>query len=224
MVSISGLLASSDHPNSIGARFRKKRLAQFEKLFFDTFDANKPVQILDVGGTDYFWKHSELLKYPNIKITLLNLHKEHSDHPNINGVIGDATNLAEYKNLEFDLAFSNSVIEHLFTWENQTKMARELKRVAKKIFIQTPNRYFPIEVHYVLPLAQYWPKGLLFQTLTKTSLSRFRKWTAKEANDYIEEIRLLNEKEMKILFPDSIILKEKVFGMTKSLTAHDLFE
>ncbi|WP_288369624.1 class I SAM-dependent methyltransferase [uncultured Algoriphagus sp.] len=222
MFSISKLFASSDDPNSLGAYFRKKRLQQFEQLFFNQFDVNQQVKILDVGGTDYFWKGSSLLDHPKVEITLLNLHLEESSHPAIKSTTGDATNLQEYQENEFDLIFSNSVIEHLFTWENQQKMAAEIERVGKKHFVQTPNRYFPIEAHYALPYAQYWPEKLLFHTLTRTPLSRFRKWSSKEASDYIAEIRLLDEKELQRLFPSSEILKEKVAGLTKSITAHNL--
>ncbi|WP_332912525.1 hypothetical protein [Algoriphagus boritolerans] len=120
------------------------------------------------------------------------------------------------------MVFSNSVIEHLYTFENQRKMAAEVQRVGRKYFVQTPNKYFPVEAHYALPFAQYLPKKLLFFLLTNTKLSRLTRWESRAAQQYLDEIRLLNEKEMKSLFPKSKLLKEKVLGMTKSLTAHNL--
>jgi hypothetical protein len=118
--------------------------------------------------------------------------------------------------------FSNSVIEHLYTYENQVKMADEIQRVGRKYFIQTPNKYFPIEAHYAIPFAQYLPKSLLLFLLTKTRLSRMTKWKKEDAKQYLDEIRLLSEKEMKRLFPGSKILKEKSLGFVKSFTAHNL--
>ncbi len=219
---INDLFAPSDHPKSIGAKFRAKRLKKFEKLFFRNFKTENPVHILDVGGTASFWKGSQLPNIPGIRITLLNLHSEKSTHPHITSKIGDATSMKEFEDQKFDLVFSNSVIEHLYTFENQAKMANEIQRVGKKFFIQTPNKYFPIEAHYAIPFAQYMPKSLLLFFLTKTRLSRMNRWKEEAAKQYLEEIRLLNEKEMRLLFPGSKILKEKTMGLTKSLTAHNL--
>jgi hypothetical protein len=101
-------------------------------------------------------------------------------------------------------------------------MASEILRVGKSYFIQTPNVFFPIEAHYALPFAQYYPKGLLHLVLTKTKFSRLKKWSSAEASQYIAEIRLLNAQEMKALFPGASLLKEKVLGLTKSITAHNL--
>ena len=219
---INDLFASSDHPKSLGAKFRAKRLKTFEKLFFKNFNPEKPIHILDVGGTSYFWKHSQLPNIPGVRITLLNLHEEKSTHPHISAQIGDATSMEEFPDKNFDLVFSNSVIEHLYTFENQAKMADEIQRVGKKFFIQTPNKYFPIEAHYAIPFAQYLPKSLLLFLLTKTKISRMKRWEKSDAQQYLDEIRLLDEQEMKTLFPGAKIWKEKVLGMTKSLTAHNM--
>lgn len=214
--------SSSDEPGSLGAQFRRKRLAVFESLFFQNFDPTKPIKILDVGGTAYFWKESSLLSLKGVEILLLNLHEESSQHPQITGQIGNATSMPEFETDSFDLIFSNSVIEHLYTWENQQKMADEIQRVGKKYFVQTPNKYFPIEAHYALPFAQFWPKSLLRNILIHTPLSRFQKWSPEDAQQYLDEIRLLDEREMKTLFPKGSVLNEKVLGMTKSITLHNL--
>lgn len=219
---INDLFASSDHPKSIGAKFRARRLRKFEKLFFRTFNHQKPISILDVGGTSYFWKNSQIPNIPGVNITLLNLHLEKTKHPHINAQIGDATSMTEFQDKRFDLVFSNSVIEHLYTFENQQKMANEIQRVGKRYFIQTPNKYFPIEAHYAIPFAQYLPKKFLLFLLTRTKLSRFKRWTIKDAQQYLDEIRLLNQAEMKALFPGSKLLNEKVLGLIKSITAHNL--
>ncbi|MFN3996751.1 methyltransferase domain-containing protein [Algoriphagus sp.] len=221
MTFINDLFASSDHPKSLGAKFRANRLRKFEKLFFRNFNPEKPILILDVGGTDYFWKKSQIPNIPGVRITLLNLRLEKTTHPHINSVIGDATDMTEFTDKQFDLVFSNSVIEHLYTFGNQRKMANEIQRVGRKYFIQTPNKYFPVEAHYALPFAQYLPKSLLFMLLTKTKLSRFKRWKPQDAQQYLNEIRLLNAAEMKRLFPASKLLKETILGLTKSLTAHN---
>lgn len=222
MNSLHELFSSSDNPNSLGAKFRAKRLVKFEALFFSNFSNEREIKILDVGGTAIFWQNSRIPNSPGVQITLLNLHLEKSNHPNIKSIQGDATDMRGFSDKSFDLVFSNSVIEHLYTFENQKKMASEIQRVGKKFFIQTPNKYFPIEAHYALPLAQFLPKKVLFFLLTKTRLSRMHRWEEKAALQYLQEIRLLDEKEMIMLFPAGDILKEMALGFTKSLTAHNL--
>jgi 2-polyprenyl-3-methyl-5-hydroxy-6-metoxy-1,4-benzoquinol methylase len=219
---ISVLFDSSENPLSLGAKFRKKRLEDFESLVLKTFDSNQSIRILDVGGAEYFWKNSALLQRNNFEILLLNLQKTETTHSKIKSVAGDATAMPEFLDKSFDIVFSNSVIEHLYTFENQKKMAKEILRVGKSFFVQTPNSYFPIESHYALPFAQFMPKKLLFFLLTQTKLSRLAKWNPKDAQQYLDEIRLLNESEMKTLFPGSKIYKEKFFGMVKSIASHNL--
>ncbi len=219
---INDLFAPSDNPKSIGAKFRARRLKKFEKLFFRNFNPEKPIHILDVGGTDYFWKCSQVPNIPGVTITLLNLQQEKTSHPHIQSLVGDGIAMKEFEDKKFDLVFSNSVIEHVYNYENQAKMASEILRVGKRYFIQTPNKHFPIEAHYAIPFAQYLPKRLVLFFLTKTRVSRMTKWKKEDAQQYLDEIRLLNEKDMKRLFPDSKILKERTLGMTKSLTAHNL--
>ncbi len=220
---ISDLFASSDQPNSLGAKFRSKRQAVFEDFFFSIFSKNEPIRILDLGGTAYFWEKSNIPDLPNISITLLNLHLESSEHPNIQAVTGDATKLVAFKEKEFDLVFSNSVIEHLYTRANQLKMANEIQRVGRFHFIQTPNKHFPVEAHYALPFAQYMPSSWVYFLLTKTKLSRLQKWKPEAAKQYLDEILLLNEQDLKSLFPNSKIYREKVLGLVKSITAHNLY-
>ena len=222
MHSISDLFKSSDQPNSLGAKFRAKRLEDFEALFYQVFKEPRDLHILDVGGTDYFWQDSSIIDLPNIRITLLNLHLEAPTHAAIHAVTGDATDMSQFEENQFDLVFSNSVIEHLYTFDAQKKMANEIMRVGKRFFIQTPNKNFPVEAHYALPFAQIMPKSWVYFILTKTHLSRLQKWEKKQAQQYLDEIRLLDQGEMKVLFPGSELYLEKVLGLTKSFAAHNL--
>jgi hypothetical protein len=101
-------------------------------------------------------------------------------------------------------------------------MSQEVQRVGKYHFIQTPNKYFLIEPHFLLPLFQFLPQSLQYLVLTKTKLSRGKKWNKKFAKEYIQEIRLLSLKEMKYLFPKSKNKDEIFLGMKKSYTLHNL--
>lgn len=221
MINLKTLLASSDQKDSLGHKFRSKRFSFFEDLIHKHFENQFPIRILDIGGMAYFWKDKELLKKGLVEITLLNLQKEETDIPRLHSISGDATDLSEFKDKCFDLVFSNSVIEHLYTWENQKKMAKEIIRVGEKYWVQTPNKHFFVEAHYALPYAQYLPKKLTYFILTKTKLSRGMKWKPEYAQQYLNEIRLLSIGEMKELFPEARIYKEKLAWMTKSVTAYN---
>lgn len=216
------LLASSDNPNSLGNRFRKQRFQYFENLLQTNFEGKFPVKILDIGGMVHFWKDQDLLKSGKVEIIMLNLSAEEVQIKGLSSMAGDATDLSQFADGSFDLVFSNSVIEHLYTWENQQKMAKEAMRVGKKYFVQTPNRHFFMEAHYALPFVQYLPKNLTLFLLTKTKLSRGNKWNTKDAQQYLDEIRLLTFSEMKTLFPRAKMYKEKFFGMNKSFSAHNM--
>lgn len=209
---------NSTDKNSLGNKFRQKRM-----LFFKDQLENlpKPVRILDVGGNQKFWENAGLHGNNDVQITILNLEKCEVNYDNLVSVSGDATNLSEYRDGEFDIAFSNSVIEHLYNWANQKKMADEVARVGKYHYVQSPNKYFLIEPHYLLPFFNFLPKKMQLFILTKTRLSRKRKWSEESAKQYIDEIVLLSKNDMKKLFPQSKMWKERFMLMTKSFVAHN---
>ncbi len=220
------ILASSDEKSSLGNKFRQKRFFYFQSIIKPLLEEKRklgtlPLNILDVGGTESYWVNMSYHTRPDIHVTLVNLTQSPSVHSNIVSKVGDATDLKEFKDNEYDIVFSNSVIEHLYNFEAQQKMSSEVQRVGIRHFIQTPNKHFFIEAHYILPFFQYLPKKLQYPILTKTILSRGRKWDKEFAAQYVKEIRLLSISEIKNLFPDSHIYKEKFLGMTKSITAHN---
>jgi len=182
---------------------------------------NKPLTVLDVGGKINFWENRGLAGNKNYEITIVNIEKEKSKYSNIKTSIGNAVDLSQFNNNTFDVVHSNSVIEHLYNFENQKKMASEIIRVGQKHIVQTPNKNFFIEPHYLLPFFQYIPDKLKYLILTKTKLSRLKKWDENFAKQYIKEIRLLSLKEMKVLFPNSKIYFEKFIWMNKSFTMHN---
>ena len=182
---------------------------------------HKPITILDVGGKINFWENRSLAGNLDYKITIINIEKETSKYSNINYEIGDATDLSQFNNKSFDVVHSNSVIEHLYNFENQKKMASEIMRVGQKYIVQTPNKNFFLEPHYLLPFFQFMPDKLKYLILTKTKLSRLKRWDKNFSKQYINEIRLLSLKELKVLFPNSKIYFEKFLGMNKSFTMHN---
>jgi hypothetical protein len=131
---------------------------------------------------------------------------------------------------EFDIVFCNSVIEHVtipkediwnctnskvfkqLAFERQVVFAEEIRRIGKSFFIQTPNKYFVIESHTWLPgLIALFPRKILIRTMR--IFNKF--WPKKAQPDW----NLLTYKEMKKLFPDATIYRERYFGLTKSIIA-----
>ncbi|HWA33083.1 MAG TPA: class I SAM-dependent methyltransferase [Cyclobacteriaceae bacterium] len=205
------------NPNYIGSKFRKKRFKFFEQKLEELA---RPVNILDIGGTVSFWVNEGYHKRIDVKITIINIRVEETGYPNIHVVQGDACDLSQFKEKQFDIAFSNSLIEHLFTKENQQKMAREAMRVAKNYFIQTPNKYFPIEPHFKFPLFQFMPKWLQVFLQTRTHLINGVKYDRDYAESVVEEIKLLSRAEMEKLFPQGEVYVETFIGLPKSFVLH----
>ncbi len=60
-----------------------------------------------------------------------------------------------------DLAFSNSVVEHLGSFENQSRFAAEMLCVGKRVYCQTPSRSFPIDPHLSAFFLHWLPQSFL---------------------------------------------------------------
>jgi hypothetical protein len=221
---MKSLLKMTDHsnPNSLSNRMRNRRFAFFESLIANF---ERPLRIIDIGGTSAFWENRGWANQEGVEILLINLSEEEPKYPNIVSRKGDATNLAEYGDLSFDVAFSNSVIEHLFTYENQRAMAREVQRVARAHWVQTPNYWFPIEPHFQLPAWQWLPESVRVSILQKRRCGRRGPHPDPEkARESIREVRLMTKKELRVCFPASTIYAEKFMGLVKSWVVYSGFE
>lgn len=212
-------IVNYNNKNSLGNKFRQRRFEFFENAIKNY---PKPLKILDIGGTEQFWKNRGFANNPDFSIMLVNLYKEEPSSENINSEIGNAVDLSQFEDYSFDIVFSNSVIEHLFDLESQGKMASEVQRLGKYHFIQTPNKYFPIEPHFLFPLFQFLPKSFKMFLLTKTKLIRGVKHDYKYSKSKIDEIKLLSGQQLKKMFPSSFLFKEKFFGFVKSFVVHNL--
>jgi hypothetical protein len=180
----------------------------------------EPIRILDVGGAIGFWKINLSAIDRVCEITLLNLEAPECGISGIKTVAGDARRMSCFHDKSFDVVFSNSVIEHVGTFYDQMAMAREIQRVCHAYFVQTPNRYFPIEPHFLVPFWQFFPISLRARLLQHAKIG----WVAQEPNllrakAEVEQIRLLSNGEMQQLFPTARIENEKLGPFTKSLIA-----
>jgi SAM-dependent methyltransferase len=131
---------------------------------------------------------------------------ERPDYPGRRFVRGDARALP-FESGSFEIAFSNSLVEHLDP-SDRPRFAAEIRRVAGRFWVQTPNRYFPVEPHVLLPGFQFLPEG-----------AQRRLWRWGMPRTPYEPIELLSAAELRQLFPDAVILRERFAGLTKSLIA-----
>lgn len=180
------------------------------RLFMDLCDVRPHETILDVGagtgaGLERFNRENTI-----VAVDLEGERTGWLDQANVTVEQGDGTRL-RYADGEFAVAYSNSVVEHV-PKELQQAFADEVRRVADRYFVQTPNRWFPIEPHYQLPLFQFLPVRIRRALNRRATLG----WQAK---GHWEEITLLSARDLRRLFPDAEIHRERFLGLTKSLMA-----
>ncbi len=215
-------LANDGRPGSISHRLRERRFRRFERF---AAALPRPLRILDVGGTNEFWEQRGWAGRDDVEITLVNLEAAERRHANIVPTAGDACDLSEHGDASFDLVFSNSVIEHLFTFENQSRMASEIRRAARYgYWVQTPNFWFPIEPHFIVPAWHWLPESTRVAVLRRRGVG----WAGRcpdpaFARRIVEEHRLMRRGELARLFPDAEIMGERIGGLVKSWTAVGTF-
>jgi SAM-dependent methyltransferase len=185
--------------DAISLRSRRKKF----ELFVRELAPCSETTVLDVGADEVgFGGHGgqsgcsthnffeELYPWPG-KITALGLHEGgdfRRSYPDTTYVQGDACALP-FGDGAFDIVFSNAVIEHVGGRDRQRRMVEEAVRVGKRVFLTTPNRLFPLEVHTRLPFVHWLPGPLAGRAY---DLAR-KSWA--------REHRLLTPRDLRTLFP-----------------------
>jgi SAM-dependent methyltransferase len=172
-------------------RARARRLAQFRTLA----NVDQRTRIVDIGCGG----QGLIASAPDLDITGVDL----LDRPEYPGPFfrADATERLPFEDNEFDLAYANSVIEHIPP-EKRFAFAREVRRIARGWYVQTPAFGFPIEPHSLLPAAHWLPIA-----------ARRRYWRLGAGSD-VDEIKLLRRCELEVLFGPAI--PERFGPLTKS--------
>lgn len=120
----------------------------------------------------------------------------------------------------FDVCYSNSVIEHLFDFESQRRYAAEMRRVGRGIWVQTPARWFFLEPHLMTPFIHFLPRGIQRRLLRNFSVwGWLTRPSPRRVDAFLREVRLLTYREMRELFPDCRIERERFLGLTKAYIA-----
>lgn len=196
--------------------FRRKRMRRFE----ETFAIGANTKVLDVGGTPLNWTLARVR--PRLTIVNMPRAKENAGDP-ADWVSADGRMLP-FPDQSFDVVFSNSVIEHVGDSASQRQFAAEIARVGRGYWVQTPNRRFPIEPHLLMPFVHYLPGRWQAAIVRRFTIWELLAKPGREEKDfyiehYLRDVRLLEEDDLRGMFPGARLLRERFLGMTKSLIA-----
>jgi len=212
---------------ALSKRCRAKRAVLFCQHLHPTWQS----KILDIGSENGSFIASVVPFRENVVIADIDeeMLSRGREKYGFKTILLDESGVLPFEDNCFDIVHCNSVIEHVTVdkvlcsslksskefkkaaYKRQQRFASEIRRVGKSYFVQTPNRNFVIESHCWLPLVQFLPRTMLIKTIRWLN----RWWVKTTAPDW----NLLTVKQMKKLFPDSVIVKERILGLTKSLIA-----
>jgi hypothetical protein len=167
------------------------------RLFFSLVGDSSADSMLDVGGTSgYGGEFQDFNTRFRFKCTV-NLEAHRLKGAAGCAVIANGCQLP-FQDASFDWVFSNAVIEHVGGWEQQLQFAEEIRRVARKgYFVGTPNRYFPIDPHTLLPFFQFLPPDY------QVSVSRYALTGMRREPQSMD---LLGKAHLRRLFPEATIV------------------
>ena len=156
--------------SSYRSPFRRSRSQVLKDLVRAALTRSPQLRVLDVGGRSVFWRDCGLDPGPALRITLLNLAFDPAE-PDSGFIreVGDAVDLSRFADASFDLVVCNSVLAHIGGPDRQRLAAAEIRRVGRAYYVQTPNRFFPIDWVTLVPYFQLLP----LETRARL-LSRFR--------------------------------------------------
>lgn len=193
------------------APFSKNRRRERMDVFVHRMGLRGGERVIDMGGLAAFWSACPV----PLDITIVNLpgsglEKDLDPRHRITFVEGDACDLDFVADGEYDIAFSNSVIEHVGGPDRQAAFAAEARRVARRYWIQTPSIWFPIEAHNHMPFWWFYPPPL-----KRAFIVRWRRklpaWTR-----MVETTTVILRRDLQAMFPDGALWAERFMGITKS--------
>jgi hypothetical protein len=211
MTGTRGLLAGTDH--SVAERMRRRRW----HILHDEFPMLEEMNVVDFGGTAWWWDRAPV--HPR-HVTVINLAEPESTRPWVTYIQGDACIGDQLLDGQvFDLAFSNSLIEHVGGHQPRSALATVIVKSAPRYFVQTPYRYFPIEPHWMFPGFQFLPVSIRSWLAPRWPLGHTYGWPAIQAADEVMGTELISSTDMRRYFPDSRLAYEKFLGLRKSMIA-----
>jgi len=208
-----------------GDSFRRRRNARLAALIREiAAAATAPVRCLDVGGSPIFWDTVDPAARSLLDLTLLNLpgeedsarfrrsrfHEYRLEH-------GDARDLGHLPDHSYDLVVSNSVIEHLGSWSEIRRGCREMRRVGRFGWVQTPAFACFWEPHAQLPFVHWLATPARARLVARLSPGvGFDRRDVDAARTWADDINLLTRSEVRALFPGDRLQVERFVLWPKS--------
>lgn len=194
-----------------GRYFRTRRLRRFARLL----GVDASTTVLDIGGSEYYWDWCPARP----RVTVANMLQRDIRRDQLPWVCADGRRLP-FPDGAFDVVHCNSVIEHLPDQRSRELLAREVARVGRAYWVQTPNRWFPIESHTLTPGLHFLPKRWQARLARNfTVWGWLQRPSEEEARGFVEHVHLLSARDLRCLFPNAAIMRERVLGLTKSVVA-----
>jgi hypothetical protein len=198
---------------SIERFFRRRRFRVLSELCAQC--SHRPIRILDVGGTPAYWQEVDATPLGDVQIVLLNISAPPVSPPFL-AMVGDARSLP-FRDKEFDIAYSNAVINLVGGPSDQARMAVEIRRVARSYAVQTPNRFFPIDWRTLVPCFHWLPAGVQAWCFRHLHVGLYpRIPDEKRARWHATRVRDVSRRELTQWFPGDKIISERVAWLTKS--------
>lgn len=210
---------NSDH---ISAFFRGRRFKLIEEMIRQIHAHKGECRIIDVGGRAEYWAPAlQTLRDCKARVTVVNLESTQPDPgPLFDFRYGNACAMPEWADKAFDMAHSNSLIEHVGNWGDMQRCAQEIRRVAPAYYVQTPYFGFPIEPHFRVPFFHWLPEQARARLVMNFQLGYFnRAQSLDQAMQNVQSACLLDKRQFSYLFDDAVISFERVAGIPKSLIA-----
>lgn len=223
------LLADGRDPRSLSSYFRGKRDLRLRAFILQRrAGVAGRFHILDLGGTADYWRRVGFawLEEHDIDVTCVNhiaseFGASEAEAVRLRCIVGDGRDMADHADDSYHFVHSNSVVEHVGGWSDMRAFAREVRRLAPAYYVQTPNFWFPIDPHfYRLPFYHWLPVSLRAKLVRRFKLGWGPSPTDLDgAMAMVMSSVLLDDDQMRALFPDAEHVVERLLLLPKSLIA-----
>jgi hypothetical protein len=210
----------------------RKKAASKRSTLLNTFLGNfrRPVKILDLGGTVSMWERWGLAADKGLHVTLANNYSADTNgkfvvpqNDNFVRLDVDVVELDEMFYRQFDLVFSNSMLEHLPNRTLQERVAYAIISSGTAYFVQVPNKYSLIDPHFAHPLAPFfasWPRSLQKTMLLLSGLNGGKRHRSLDsAGRRLDNYCPLSIGDTRRLFRDATVSFEWSYGIPMSIVA-----